>query len=49
MKSTGLDATSTKQATDASFTAACYASLPKDDPNQKYIYVKKSYTTSAYN
>ena len=34
--------------TDASFTAAGYAILTKDHPNQKYISVKKSYAPIAY-
>ena len=34
--------------TDASFTAAGYAILTEDDPNQKYTSVKKSYAPIAY-
>ena len=34
--------------TDASFTAAGYAILTEDDPNQKYISVTKSYEPIAY-
>ena len=34
--------------TDASFTAAGYAILIEDDPNQKYTSVKKSYAPIAY-
>ena len=34
--------------TDASFTAAGYAILTEDDPNQKYSSVKKSYAPIAY-
>ena len=34
--------------TDASFTAAGYAILTEDDPNQKFTSVKKSYATIAY-
>ena len=34
--------------TDASFTAAGYAILTEDDPNQKYSFVKKSYAPIAY-
>ena len=34
--------------TDARFTAAGYAILTKDDPNQKYTYVKESYAPIAY-
>ena len=34
--------------TDASFTAAGYAILTEDDPNQKFISVKKSYAPIAY-
>ena len=34
--------------TDASFTAAGYAILTQDDPNQKYTSVKKSYAPIAY-
>ena len=34
--------------TDASFTAAGYAILTEDDPNQKYTSVKKSYARIAY-
>ena len=33
---------------DASFTAAGYAILTEDDPNQKYTSVKKSYAPIAY-
>ena len=34
--------------TDASFTAAGYAILTEDDPNQKFTSVKKSYAPIAY-
>ena len=34
--------------TDASFTAAGYAILTEDDPNQKYSSVKKSYAPIVY-
>ena len=34
--------------TDASFTAAGYAILTEDDPNQKYTSVRKSYAPIAY-
>ena len=34
--------------TDANFTAAGYAILTEDDPNQKYTSVKKSYAPIAY-
>ena len=34
--------------TDASFTAAGYATLTEDDPNQKYSSVKESYAPIAY-
>ena len=34
--------------TDASFTAAGYAILTEDDPNQKYTSLKKSYAPIAY-
>ena len=34
--------------TDASFTAAGYAILTEDVPNQKYTSVKKSYAPIAY-
>ena len=34
--------------TDASFTAAGFAILTEDDPNQKYTSVKKSYAPIAY-
>ena len=34
--------------TDASFTAAGYALLTEDDPNQKFTSVKKSYAPIAY-
>ena len=34
--------------TDASFTAAGYAILTEDDPNQKYSSVRKSYAPIAY-
>ena len=34
--------------TDASFTAAGYAILTEDDPNQRYSSVKKSYAPIAY-
>ena len=34
--------------TDASFTAAGYAILTEDDPNQKFASVKKSYAPIAY-
>ena len=34
--------------TDASFTAAAYAILTEDDPNQKYTSVRKSYAPIAY-
>ena len=34
--------------TDASFTAAAYAILTEDDPNQKYTSVEKSYAPIAY-
>ena len=34
--------------TDASFTAAGYAILTEDDPNQKYTSVKKSYATIVH-
>ena len=34
--------------TEASFTAAGYAILTEDDPNQKYSSVKKSYAPIAY-
>ena len=34
--------------TDASFTAAGYAILTEDDPNQKYTSVKESYAPIAY-
>ena len=34
--------------TDASFTAAGYAILTEDDPNQKFTSVKKSYAIIAY-
>ena len=34
--------------TDASFTAAGYAILTEDEPNQKYTSVKKSYAPIAY-
>ena len=33
---------------DASFTAAGYAIIPEDDPNQKCTSVKKSYAPNAY-
>ena len=33
---------------DASFTAAGFAILTEDDPNQKFTYVKKSYAPVAY-
>ena len=34
--------------TDTSFTAAGYAILTEDDPNQKFTSVKKSYAPIAY-
>ena len=34
--------------TGASFTAAGYAILTEDDPNQKYASVKKSYAPITY-
>ena len=33
---------------DASFGAAGYAVLIKDDPNQKFISLRKSYSPVAY-
>ena len=34
--------------TDASFTAAGYAILTEEEPNQKYTSVKKPYAPTAY-
>ena len=52
MQSIGSQTTTAEQqlvlTTDASFTAAGYAILTEDDPNQKFTSLKKSYAPIAY-